>query len=187
MNHIDMTTADLCTRLGRATRAGCLLLFLAAAAFAEETPPAPVPDTGGYDSFRAVVERNIFNAGRQKPPAGPPVQEAPAPRIIQLTLIGTMITEASSYAFFAGTEPEFNGVRELGGQVAGHAITSIRSDGVSLGGEGQVIFIAVGKGLRRQETGAWEPSTGMDFVSRPGPSITQNRRSAEESGRGDFV
>lgn len=183
MKHTDMTMTGLCIQVGRATRAVGLLLFLAAAAIAEETPPAPAPDAGGFESFRVIVERNIFNAGRQKPPAGPPVPEVPAPRIIQLTLIGTMITEVSSYAFFAGTEPEFNGVRELGDQVAGHTLTSIRSDGVSLDGEGQVISIEVGKGLRRQESGAWEPGTGMDFVSRPGPSITQNRRSAAGSRR----
>ncbi len=184
MNQTGMNIFKRWKTVPRAAGAGCLALLLAAAAFAEETPPAPSPVTGGYDAFRLVVERNIFNASRQKPEVVRAAREKPEdPKITQLTLIGTLITEASSYAFFAGTETEFNGVRELGDRIAGWVLTGIRSDGISLAGGGPDITLEVGKGMRRQEPGDWEPSTGMEFVSRPDTSITQNQRGAEEPGR----
>jgi len=150
---------------------GCL----AAAGQAEEAPALPLPERAGYESFRLIVERNIFNANRQKARPVQPVRERQeAPKVTQFTLIGTLITEASSYAFFSGTEPEFNGVFELGDTIAGRVITGIRSNGITLAGDNPVLLLEVGKGLRRVGDGEWEPIAGRE-AARPGPPITQSQ------------
>jgi len=117
--------------------------------------------SAGLDEFKLVWERNIFNPNRRKPLSPSEiVQPQSAPRVEQFNLVGTMVTEASAYAFFDGSESAFRSVFSVGDRIAGYAIKEIRSDGITMNQNDSPIELLVGKGLERQDEGEWKAVDG---------------------------
>lgn len=100
----------------------------------------------GYDAFKIVRTRNIFDPNRK-----PPVREVPRapeprrPRSSTFTLTGTMVREGRSLAFFSGSRSDFSKVISVGDSVANFKITAIEPGQVELEHEGKKVTLAIGK------------------------------------------
>ena len=101
----------------------------------------------GYEAYKVVRTRNIFDPNRK------PVREAPPPRVSTssrprsstFTLTGTMVREDRSLAFFGGSRSEFSKVISVGDSVANYKITAIQPAQVELEHEGKKMTLAIGK------------------------------------------
>ena len=147
-----------------------LLFGLVAGAFPEN---AELPASGNSEfcQFRIVIQRNIFNPNRRKPVERREVVPPPAPpQIDQITLIGTLISEPTAFAFFAGSSPEFNSVAKRGEAVAGYTLAEIHSRGITLRDATQTLELKVSEGLERRDGGVWytaaSPFTARSSVPR---------------------
>lgn len=141
------------------------------------------PAATGLDEYKLVWERNIFNPDRRRPLSPSEiVQPQPAPKIDQFNLMGTLVAEASAFAFFDGSESAFRSVFKIGDQIAGYTIAEIRSDGVTMKKNDQPVEILVGKGMERQDQGEWKSVEGAR-VARSGSrrSSSQNASPAQRN------
>jgi len=150
-------------------------------------PVLGATDVPGFDAFRIVWERNIFDSYRHAPePARAPKPPAP-PRADRLTLTGVLISERGAVGFFEGTEPEYNVDVEKGGMIAGYRVGEIRTDCVKLTREGRQIELPVGSGLSKQEGGEWELSSSASSSSLAGwTSEAEDRAATEPSSSGNI-
>ncbi len=110
----------------------------------------------GYNNYRMLQARNIFDPDRSRDAAlafareethpaasTAPVQTAPKPAdYVQLT--GVMTTEEETFAFFAGSQPEYNKVVAVNGSIAGATITKITPAGIEVTRNGKQIAVPVG-------------------------------------------
>lgn len=159
-----------------------LWICLAAPVFAEEAKDESSPKAG-LDEFKLIWERNIFNPDRKKPLSDSEIVRPPAaPQIDQFTLVGAMITETESFAFFDGSESAFRSVFKKGDQIAGYTIQEIRSDGVVLTQNDQPIDMPVGKAMERQDQGEWKVVEGARIARSGSRSSSDSRGSRSPSG-----
>ncbi|MBN2327084.1 MAG: hypothetical protein JXR73_08005 [Candidatus Omnitrophica bacterium] len=154
-----------------------VICLIAATIASGEDLPSQTAQTAGFEQFSILLERNIFNPNR-KGPSAPRIVREEAPKIDQFTLIGTMIDDADAFAFFEGTESAFNAVCQIGGVIAGQKVEEIRSDGITLIVNEQPVQIAVGKGMMRQEKGAWALTSEIHYARKraPSPPASQEAR-----------
>ncbi len=131
----------------------------------EETGETTVKE--GVERFSLIYERNIFDPNRRKiEPIEPPVQvETKTPQIDEISLVGTLVTDASSYAFFNGTSAAYRGVVLQGDQIAGCIITAIHPSHVILNTPQRSIQFNVGMILRRVDDGEWNVTSGTSISS----------------------
>ena len=168
---------------------GILVMFLLPGAVCAQDDDSTREDNPypTLESFNLILKRNIFDRNRRV--FVPRREPAPrAPRTDSISLIGTLISDASSYAFFKSTVPEYNRVVLLGGQLAGYQIDSIKTDGVVLKKENQPISLSVGLGLSRQGDSPWIVSQNKLEYARETPSQPTTRTekvSATESSTDD--
>lgn len=104
----------------------------------------------GFETFRMVQSRNIFDPNRQPiRPASSIRRQPPAPvtRNDYASLTGTMVTPEKSLAFFSGTRAEYNKVLPVKGAIAGATITRIEPTQVEVERDGKRIMLAVGQSL----------------------------------------
>lgn len=126
------------------------------------------PKTIKYDSFKIIWERNIFQPNRQPISARELVKD-PTPVFVQadtISLVGSLLNENESFAFFSGTKPEYQAVVIKGGTIAEYRVASIRTDGVKLEKNQESIDLPVGMGLKKGDDGKWVITT----VFKPSPS-----------------
>ncbi len=147
-----------------------LLFGLVADAYPENAEPL-ASGNSEFSQFRIVIQRNIFNPNRRKPVVRETVPPPAPPQIDQITLVGTLISEPTAFAFFAGSSPVFNSVAQRGETVAGHTIAEIHSSGITLRDATRTLELKVSEGLERRDGGAWKPAsapfTARASVSRP--------------------
>ncbi len=132
-----------------------------------------------FSAFQIIIERNIFNPEREKnveEPEPEPVEE-PA-KTEELVLVGTLVTETNTYAFFEGTSTSFRRVLKAGDTIGGCTITSITVSNVTLQNEEQTLALKVGRALTRKEGESWSISD----QARP-TSLAQRDTSRESSSR----
>lgn len=113
-----------------------------------------------YESFRTLQSRNIFDPdrsrdlGTQTQRTRPTevrnynTQPAPPPKpsdYVELT--GVMTTEGETFAFFAGSQAQYNKVVAVNGVIAGATITKITSAGIEVTRDGRQIAVPVGRTL----------------------------------------
>ncbi len=119
-----------------------------------------------YESFHMLQTRNIFDPDRSRdwaPPAPGAPRPTPAPYVrstpppapkpveyVQLT--GVMTTEDETYAFFAGSQPEYNKVVAVSGSIAGATITTITPSGIVVTRDGKQIGVPVGMTVPLDDT-----------------------------------
>ena len=101
----------------------------------------------GYEAFKIVRTRNIFDPNRKPVRVEPPPRAStpPRPRSSTFTLTGTMVREGRSLAFFGGSRSEFSKVISVGDSVANYKIAAIEPGQVELEREGKKVTLAIGK------------------------------------------
>ncbi|MEO6246005.1 MAG: hypothetical protein ABIQ12_11290 [Opitutaceae bacterium] len=116
-----------------------------------DTATAPA---GSFDGFRAIADRNIFNpnrTGRRERST-----EEIAPRLDQITLVGTMESDRGLRAFFDGSSSAYRKALRAGDSIESFKVTQVSPTGVELEREGQPVSMRVGQQLRRPEGGEWK-------------------------------
>ena len=119
--------------------------FIASALLAINALAADAPK--GYDAYKVVRTRNIFDPNRKAVRETPPVRSnAPSrPRSSSFTLTGTMVREGRSLAFFSGSRSEFSKVISVGDSVADFKVIAIEPGEVVLERDGKKMALAIGK------------------------------------------
>ena len=151
----------------------------------------------GFEAFRILVDRNIFN--RNRIPAPRPGSDARAREDFgtlqstdRLSLVGALIDEFGAVAFFSGSKAEFQGVTKQGDSIAGFTIEKIESERIVLKRDGVETVLAVGASMEREEGGTWQLRSGVEFepgsfaAPRSGDSIADSNsdgNSADEVRR----
>lgn len=128
--------------------------------------PEPATKSEGFDAFKNVRAKNIFDPTRrgpriETPPSGP--SSAPTNRGRSLALTGTMVAEGKSLAFFGGSAAEGSRVISVGNSVATYKLTAIAATQVSLEHEGKSLVLEVGRQISF-ENGPGEPAAAGPIV-----------------------
>ena len=126
----------------RKTALLCALLAICAvlSPLADAAEPAK-----GYDAFRLVRTRSIFDPNRKPVRVEAPRAAAPRTRSSSFTLTGTMVRDGRSLAFFSGSRSEFSKVIGVGDSVANYKIAAIEPSQVELEHEGKKVTLAIGQ------------------------------------------
>lgn len=119
--------------------------FIAATLLTISARAADAPK--GYDAYKVVRTRNIFDPNRKAVREAPPARSnTPArPRSSSFTLTGTMVREGRSLAFFSGSRSEFSKVISVGDSVADFKVIAIEPGEVALERDGKKMALAIGK------------------------------------------
>ncbi len=175
-------------RMSPAVIAGLAALLIVGPLPAEETAPAA---TDGYDNFKLINERNIFNQSRYKDgvAAQPPSR---TPRVEHFALVGTILGGArGDSAFFEGSSEAFSKQLKTSQAIAGYTLQSIHPNFVTLEAEGEIIELPLGTKLQRQDGGAWKPEEYTPVASDVPPRLqllsryaNSNRNNRGTGGQG---
>jgi hypothetical protein len=111
-----------------------------------------------FNSFQLIAQRNIFDGTRTGQTIRSGGTGRIGARVDAFALVGTLISEKGTTAFFDGTDPEFRRAYKTGGRIAGYEITEIKFSGARLVQGSNTVDIAVGTGLARENGGLWKPS-----------------------------
>lgn len=132
----------------------CLALLAARFVAADAPPPAAAarPATG-FEAFRLITERNIFDPNRTGRSARGSEEAPPRPDVI--SLVGTMHYDKGLVAFFDGSGAAFQKTLHEGESIAEYAVARIDQTGVELTRDGRRIPLRVGQQLRRPVGGDW--------------------------------
>lgn len=129
--------------------------------------PEPLPPAGpapkGYEAFRYVRTRNIFDPTRRgtRLDASPVASTSNSThRSGALALTGTMVTDGRALAFFGGAE---NRVIGVGDSVAGFKVSKITPAQVSLERDGRGLLLDVGRQIALEGPGG-EPLAGAPVI-----------------------
>lgn len=132
---------------------------LPAAESPKARPPAaaPAPTGPDFNSFRIILERNIFNPNRigRTRGGGDEVQA----RTDQLALVGTLQSDQGDLALFDGSESAFRKSLRAGQTVAGYTVKGVTATSVQLEKDGKLLQLKVGQQLTRETGGDWIAST----------------------------
>ncbi len=135
-----------------------------------------------YESFRIVVDRNIFDPGRSPGrPArfeAPDIQSQTPAQNDRVSLYGALIDGGTAVAFFSGTRDEYNRVARQGETIAGYRVIEIRTQSVELEKDGERINLPIGAGLSRLGGGGWTITTELPVLDRR-PEASQERSGGE--------
>lgn len=175
-------------RMSPAVIAGLAALLIVGPLPAEETAPAV---TDGYDTFKLINERNIFNQSRYRDgvAAQPPSR---TPRVEHFALVGTILGGArGDSAFFEGSSEAFSKQLKTSQAIAGYTLQSIHPNFVTLEAEGEIIELPLGTKLQRQDGGAWKPEEYTPVASDVPPRLqllsryaNSNRNNRGTGGQG---
>jgi hypothetical protein len=95
---------------------------------ADEKSEEVMVKSGSYESFKLLIERNIFDPQRRKPiPASQRKQAPPPPppREESFALVGVFMNGKDKVAFFEGSDREWSGSRKVGESIAGFVLKEI--------------------------------------------------------------
>ena len=125
----------------------------------------------GYDAYRLVRTRNIFDPNRKpiRVEAPPPRQSAPRTRSSSFTLTGTMVRDGRSLAFFSGSRSEFSKVIGVGDSVANYKVAAIAPSQVELEHEGKKVTLALGQPFKIEGLPGEPEEPDAPAESPPGP------------------
>lgn len=118
-----------------------------------------------FEDFAPILNNNVFNAHRQDSARLDAEQERNQQRPIpvdRFALVGTMHNEGQAFAFFTGTEPAFRSVIQVGQNIAGHTVISIRNKTVTLSKGDNSFELAIGMEMNRQGEAEWKLNQNAD-------------------------
>lgn len=124
--------------------------------------PAPVaaaPAAGSYESFKVIVDKNIFDPTRGPRRAASEnrsASERPV-RTESFTLRGTLIDQDRAVAFFEGSDAQYKALKPSD-MIAGFKIIEITPNSVRLEQGGKTIEWAMLRQLKRKNDEPWELS-----------------------------
>jgi hypothetical protein len=123
--------------------------------------------TPGFNSFKILLERNIFDPNRypNKPKQLEQVK-VKAPRQVEidsLTVTGALISGATTMAFFEGSQSEYERTVSVGSKIAGCLIMEINTNYVKLDVDGKLLELPISSHLVRRDQGEWEVTAASDF------------------------
>ncbi|HUS36595.1 MAG TPA: hypothetical protein VM680_14680 [Verrucomicrobiae bacterium] len=161
-----------------------VLMFGVAIVRAEDTnavkdakaPAAVETESGSFDEFKLITQRNIFDPNRRRPGAPRPAEERPKPvRIDYMNLVGAMSYEKGRIAFFDGSSSEYRKSVKPGDSIAGYKIADVTPSKVTLESGDKKIELPVGGQLKREDEGEWRVnSTPESFASSGSPDSTSS-------------
>jgi Ca2+-binding EF-hand superfamily protein len=138
---------------------------------------------GGFDAFKIIAERNIFDTSRRGPRPANAREERPK-RMDTLSLVGTLFYAKGPYAFFDGSSPDYRKVLEPGKTILGYKILEITGNSIKLESGTNTLEMRVGMRFRREDEGEWQLAGSAEpRATRVGGSSASSRESAagEES------
>jgi hypothetical protein len=149
-------------------------------------PPAAAQENAkGYNAFRTVRSRNIFDpqrrAMRTESTTTTVVTTARRPSFIALT--GAMVTDDRALAFFSGSPSDYNKVLRAGESIADFKVATVNPKGVELARDGKTIALNVGQQIPLEGANAGVP-TAMSFESNAAPPSGSNAFSSSSAGSG---
>jgi hypothetical protein len=115
---------------------------------------------------RRVAERNIFDPDRQPRTRG---ESRPTPKPVvavaadapEMGLVGVMTFQKGTFAFFDGNAAEYRKTLQLQALIAGHTVTAITPQSVTLSeSNGPPVLLKVGQRLRKDAEGVWKLAAG---------------------------
>ncbi len=112
-----------------------------------------VAPADGFDAFRLIAEKNIFNPNRVGLTRAAP--EARPPRVDTIALVGTVELDGRRAALFDSAEAAFRKTVREGETIADFTVAKITPAGVDLAREGRTQPVRVTEQLRRPEGGEW--------------------------------
>jgi hypothetical protein len=124
----------------------------------------------GFDSFRLVKMRNVFDPDRRAGRVANQARTQPATAGADyVALTGTLVTPEKSLAFFNGSLPEYNKVLTVGESVAGATILSITPATVELQRAEKKIAVAVGQQLPADDNAHPSEAAVPNDAATPAP------------------
>jgi hypothetical protein len=121
-------------------------------------PLASAPAAREFSAFRAIADRNIFDASRvdRVERSTNPSAPAPTPPAAQtITLVGTMDYEKGRFAFFDSSESAYRRVLEVDESLGGFTLTAITDASVELRDDNRSVTLQLRQQLRRTADSAW--------------------------------
>jgi hypothetical protein len=115
--------------------------------YREPTTPADAK----YDSFRLIVDRNIFNPSRRPRERTEERQQ----RIDMIALVGTMQSDKGVVAFFDSQDSAYRKTLSEGQSLGEFKVQKIQPNEVELARDGKPMSLRVSDQLRRPEGGDW--------------------------------
>jgi hypothetical protein len=115
---------------------------------------------------RRVSDRNIFDPDRQPRTRGesrpiPKPAVAVAADAPEMGLVGVMTFPKGTFAFFDGNAAEYRKTLQLQALIAGHAVTAITPQSVTLLESNRPpVLLKVGQRLRKDAEGVWKLAAG---------------------------
>lgn len=162
-------------------------LFFARASGKDETKKIDSARDGlRFESFVPILNNNVFNAHRQDRARLGAEQERNQQRPIpvdRFALVGTMHNEGQAFAFFTGTETAFRSVIQVGQNIAGHTVVSIRNKTVTLSKGEDSFELSIGMEMSRQGEAEWKIDRNADGSwrnSAPGKLELSNEQPKEQ-------
>jgi hypothetical protein len=146
---------------------GVLLAWMALGfglTYAAETNQPAVLDSKAV--ARRVAERNIFDPDRQPRTRG---ESRPTPKPVvavaadapEMGLVGVMTFPKGTFAFFDGNAAEYRKTLQLQALIAGHTVTAITPQSVTLSESNRPpVLLKVGQRLRKDAEGVWKLVAG---------------------------
>jgi len=115
---------------------------------------------------RRVSDRNIFDPDRQPRTRG---ESRPTPKPVvavaadapEMGLVGVMTFPKGTFAFFDGNAAEYRKTLQLQALIAGHTVTAITPQSVTLSESNRPpVLLKVGQRLRKDAEGVWKLVAG---------------------------
>ncbi|MCL5096735.1 MAG: hypothetical protein M1608_04250 [Candidatus Omnitrophica bacterium] len=159
------------------------LAISAPASLAASAEESNAPASGhDFQSFKIIFERNIFNPNRRPVSnRGSQDEGAPSPRIDGFSLIGTLIYDKGSYAFFDGTESKYKTVLRPLDSIAGFKVTEITPNSVRLLSASNSFELPMNMQIKREDEGEWRLVSGTGSWA-PSTVSTNADNNASETG-----
>jgi hypothetical protein len=131
---------------------------------ADPAPAASAAPVKGFDAFRLVKSRNIFDPDRRGMPSAQSSRPSAPPRANFINLTGTMVAEGRMLAFFSGSRSEYSKVISVGDAIADFKVTGITNTQVELDRAGKQVTVPVGMAVPLEGSSA--------AVAPPDPTVS---------------
>jgi hypothetical protein len=149
-----------------------------------EAKPTNAPTLTGFDAFKVIAQRNIFDPNRRREGGGPVAPVERPKRTDAFTLVGAIAYEKGQFAFFEGSSSEYRKSVKAGDNFAGYKVAQVSPAQVTLEAEGKKVEMPVGSQMRRIEGEEWKMSAHAEPVeSRESGSAREVRSESRNESR----